>query len=68
MEKLIHNSISITDGDLTELSARRAQTVREQLLEKGSIEPARIFVVKAPSLAPEKKEKVKDSRVDFKLK
>ena len=36
MEKLIHNSITITDGDLTELSARRAQTVREQLLEKGS--------------------------------
>lgn len=68
MEKLLHNSITITDGDLTELSARRAQTVREQLLEKGSIEPARLFVVKAASLAPEKKEKVKDSRVGFKLK
>ena len=36
MEKLIHNNITITDGDLTELSARRAQTVREQLLEKGN--------------------------------
>ncbi|KAF0159528.1 MAG: hypothetical protein FD159_469 [Syntrophaceae bacterium] len=68
MEKLINDNIAITEGDLTELSAKRAQTVREQLLEKGKVEPARIFLVKAPSLAPEKKEKVKDSRVGFKLK
>ncbi len=68
MEKLIHDNIAITEDDLTELSAKRAQTVRELLLEKGKVEPARIFLVKAPSLAPEKKEKVKDSRVGFKLK
>lgn len=68
MEKLINDNIAITEGDLTELSARRAQSVREQLLEKGKVEPARVFLVKAPSLAPEKKEKVKDSRVGFKLK
>jgi len=68
MEKRINDNIAITDGDLIELSAKRAQTVREQLLEKGKVEPARIFLVKAPSLAPEKKEKVKDSRVIFKLK
>ena len=68
MEKLIQDNITITDGDLTQLVARRAETVREQLLEKGKVEPARVFLVKAPSLAPEKKEKVKDSRVDFKLK
>ncbi|MDP2853146.1 MAG: DUF748 domain-containing protein [Smithellaceae bacterium] len=68
MEKLINDNIIIMDSDLTELSARRAQTVREQLLEKGKVEPARIFLVKAPSLAPEKKENVKDSRVGFKLK
>lgn len=68
MEKLIHDNIVITDGDLSQLASRRAQSVREQLLKTGKVEPARIFLVKAPSLAPEKKEKVKDSRVGFKLK
>lgn len=68
MEKLMYNSISITDGNLTQLAARRAAAVREQLLQGGKVEPARIFLVKAPSLAPGKKEKVKDSRVDFKIK
>jgi hypothetical protein len=32
------------------------------------VEPERIFMVEPKSLAPEKKEKLKDSRVDFKLK
>lgn len=68
MEKLINDHISITDGDLMQLAARRAQTVREWLLQAGNIEAARIFIVKAPSLVPQKKEKVKDSRVEFKLK
>jgi len=68
MEKLIRDNIAITDGALTELADRRSQAVREELIEKGKVEPARIFLVKAPSLAPEKKEKVKNSRVGFKLK
>ena len=68
MEKLIQDNITITDGDLAALSTGRAQSVREQLLKTGKVEPARIFLVKAPSLAPEKKEKVKNSRAAFKLK
>ncbi len=68
MEKLINDHISITDGDLMQLAARRAQTVRERLLQAGNIEAARIFIVKTPSLIPVKKEKMKDSRVEFKLK
>lgn len=68
MEKLIKEHISVTDNDLTQLAAKRNQIVREQLLQAGKIEPARIFLVKAPSLTPEKKDKVKDSRVNFKLK
>lgn len=62
------NNIQIVYGDLTELADRRSQAVREELIEKGKVEPARIFLVKASSLAPEKKEKVKDSRVGFKIK
>ncbi|MHB8137387.1 MAG: DUF748 domain-containing protein [Smithellaceae bacterium] len=68
MEKLFYDNISVTDGDLTQLADRRAQVVRDQLLQDGKIETARIFLVKAPSLAPEKKEKAKDSRAGFKLK
>ncbi len=68
MEKLIHDNIVITEGDLAQLATRRAQSVREQFLKTGKVEPARIFLVKAPTLKPEKKEKVKDSRVGFKLK
>jgi len=68
MEKLIHDSIAVTDGDLAQLAARRAQNVREELLQAGKVEAARIFLVKAPALTPAKKEKVKDSRADFKLK
>ncbi|MCL5808649.1 MAG: DUF748 domain-containing protein [Deltaproteobacteria bacterium] len=68
MEKLINDHISITDSDLIQLAAGRAQTVRERLLQAGIIEATRIYIVKAKSLRPEKNEKLKDSRVEFKLK
>ena len=68
MEKLINDNITITDDDLTQLASRRAEVIRERLLQDGGIEPARIFIVKSPSLAPDKNENVKDSRVEFKLK
>jgi hypothetical protein len=32
------------------------------------VEPERIFIIEPKSLAPEKKEKLKESRVDFKIK
>jgi hypothetical protein len=34
----------------------------------GQIQPERVFIVEPKNLTPEKKEKQKDSRVDFKLK
>ncbi len=68
MEKLMQDNIIVTEGNLSELAARRTQTVREQLLKDGKVEPARIFLVKAALLAPENKDKVKNSRVNFKLK
>jgi hypothetical protein len=37
-------------------------------LKSGQIEPERIFILEPKSLGPEKKEKLKNSRVEFKLK
>jgi hypothetical protein len=42
--------------------------VKETILKSGKIEPARVFVVEPKSLSPEKREKVRDSRVEFKLR
>jgi hypothetical protein len=42
--------------------------VKDAILKSGQIEPERIFILEPKSLAPAKKEKIKDSRVDFKLK
>lgn len=68
MEKLLLNSIEVTDSDLRQLAARRAQNVKELLLQSGNIDAGRVFIVEPKTLSPEKKEKVKDSRVNFKLK
>jgi hypothetical protein len=68
MEKLLLNSIEVTDSDLRQLAAQRAQNVKELILQPGNIDAGRVFIVEPKTLSPEKKEKVKDSRVDFKLK
>lgn len=68
MEKLILANIEITDSDLRQLAAQRAQNVKELLLQSGNIAADRIFIVEPATIVPEKKEKVKNSRVNFKLK
>ena len=68
MEKLLRDHVTITNDDLERLAAGRARAVRQGLLQEGNIDPARIFMVKQKSLTPEKKEKIKDSRVEFKIK
>jgi hypothetical protein len=68
MEKLMLTNIEITDSDLRQFAAKRAQSVKELLLKSGDITADRIFIVEPKTLVPEKKEKVKDSRVNFKLK
>lgn len=67
MEKLMLANIDVTDSDLRQLAARRAQNVKELMLQS-EIAADRIFIVEPKTLTPEKKEKVKDSRADFKLK
>ena len=68
MEKLMMANIEITDSDLRQLAAKRAQSVRELILKSGDIAADRIFIVEPKTLVPEKKEKIKNSRVNFKLK
>jgi flagellar motor protein MotB len=68
MEKLLLNNIEVTDSDLRQLAARRAQNVKELILQPGNVNASRVFIVEPKKLSPEKKAKVKDSRVNFKLK
>lgn len=68
MEKLMLAHIAVTDDDLRQLAIARAKAAKEQLLRSQRIEPGRVFIVEPKSLPPEKKEKARDSRVDFVLK
>jgi uncharacterized protein involved in outer membrane biogenesis len=67
MEKLMLTYIEVKESDLRRLASQRTQRVRETILKAGQIQSERIFVIEPKSLAPEKKEKLKDSRVNFKL-
>jgi len=53
---------------LRTLANRRAASAKEEILKSGKVTPDRVFVVEPKSLTPEKKENLKQSRVDFKLK
>jgi len=68
MEKLMLAHIEVRPDDLRDLALARSQAVKEVLLQSGKVESERVFLVEPKSLAPEKKEKVRDSRVDFRVK
>ena len=68
MEALMKKNITITDEDLQTLAKERAEAVKDFLAGPGKVVVGRLFMVKPPGLAPEKKENVKNSRVDLKLK
>jgi flagellar motor protein MotB len=68
MEKLIKSHIEVTDNDLRRLAATRSEKVKEQLLNSGGVDSSRIFVVESRSVTPSRKDNVKNSRVEFKLK
>jgi hypothetical protein len=40
---------------------------KDAIQKSGQIEPERIFISEPKSLTPEKKAKIKESRVDFKI-
>ena len=68
MEKLMLTNIEVTNSDLRQLALHRAEKVKELIMGAGEVKAGQIFIVEPPSLSPEKKEKVKESRVNFKLK
>jgi hypothetical protein len=68
MEKLMLTHLEIKEGDLRTLASQRAMKVKEAIVKSGQVEPERIFILEPKSLIPKKKEKIKDSRVEFKLK
>ena len=68
MEKLMFTYIEVKESDLRSLADQRAMSVKNAVLKSGKIEAERIFTLEPKSLAPEKKEKLKDSRVELKLK
>jgi uncharacterized protein involved in outer membrane biogenesis len=68
MEKLMLTHLQVTDDDLRLLAGERASGVKDRLLRSGKVEPERIFLVEPKTLSPERKEKMKDSRVDFRIR
>jgi outer membrane protein OmpA-like peptidoglycan-associated protein len=67
MESLMLKHATVTDDDVRALANRRAQTVRDRLLE-AKITADRLFIVAAKPLAKEEQEKARPSRVDFSLR
>ncbi len=68
MEKLMVTHTTVTEEDLRSLAKQRSARVMQRIVKAGQVEAGRLFVVEPRSLSPEKKEKLKESRVDFKLK
>ena len=68
MEKLMLTHIEVKESDLRTLASQRSMKVKDAILKSKQVEPERVFILEPKSLAPQKKEKIKDSRVDFKLK
>ena len=58
----------VKDDGLRLLATQRVAVVKDLFLKTSQVPPDRIFLIEPKTLAPEKKEKLKDSRVDFKLK
>jgi uncharacterized protein involved in outer membrane biogenesis len=68
MEKLMLTHLQVTDDDLRQLAAERASHVRDRLVATGKVEAERVFLVAPKTLPPERKEKVPNGRVDFRIK
>jgi flagellar motor protein MotB len=68
MEKLMLTHIEATNDDLRQLASQRALKVKDYILKSGQVTADRVFLVEPKSFEPEKKENLKNSRVDLKLK
>jgi hypothetical protein len=68
MEKLMLAYIEVKEENLRLLASQRAMKVKEAILKSGEVGPERVFIVGSKALAPPKRDKLKESRVEFKLK
>jgi hypothetical protein len=67
MEKLMLTHIEAGDEELRQLASQRANAVQAAILRPGKVEAERLFIVEPKTLSPEKKDGVKNSRVEFKI-
>ncbi len=67
MERLILNHIEVGEEEVRLLASQRANAVRAAILRTGKVEGQRLFIVEPKTLAPEKKENLRGSRVEFKI-
>jgi len=68
MEKLILTHIQIKDDDLRALASQRAMKAKDAILQSNKVEPERLFIIEPKSLAPEKGDTLRLSRVDFRIR
>jgi hypothetical protein len=68
MKKLMLTHTEVKEEDLRTLASQRAMKVKDVILKSGRVKPERVFILEPKSLAPQKKEKINASRVDFTLK
>lgn len=68
MEQLLLENINIEEDDLRLLAVQRAQRIKDYILQSEKVGAERVFLLEPESLAPERKETLKDSRVDLRLK
>ena len=68
MQKLMLTNMKVNEEDLKALAAERARAVRDYLVQAKKVDQERVFIVDAKTIEIEKKEGVKSSRTDFKLK
>ena len=68
MEKMLLDYLVVTDADVQALGAKRAQLVRDWFIEKGGIDPDRVFLLNAASASEKKEGKPASPRVEFSLK
>jgi outer membrane protein OmpA-like peptidoglycan-associated protein len=67
MEKLILTHTEVGEEELRTLASQRANAAKEAILQAGKVDPERLFIIEPKTLAPEKKENLKSSRVEFKI-
>lgn len=65
MEKLIYTNTTVTEDDLVELAQARAMAVQSFLIEKGELEPERIFLKKPDITSDPEQETTYRARVEL---